>query len=147
MDALHWYPLNFIYTHLYNRLLRQTTMINASFGNSATFSIQKLHKTQCRRVSAQITFELKYHLAYLCYRSGMVNSNAVNSKFHLIRSYYEIFFYHFPNISCLKCTVNSKFHLIRSKTLLTNDVELTVPNLYLLLRFQWTNCVIFFHCQ
>ena len=64
------------------------------------------------------------------YRSGTVNSNTVNSKFHLIRSYCEIFFYHFPNISCLKCTVNSNFHLIRSKTLLTNDFELTVLNLY-----------------
>ena len=64
------------------------------------------------------------------YRSGTVNSNTVNSKFHLIRSYCEIFFYHFPNISCLKCTVNSNFHLIRSKTLLTNDFELTVSNLY-----------------
>ena len=60
----------------------------------------------------------------------MVNSNTVNSKFHLIRSYCEIFFYHFPNISCLKCTVNSIFHLIRSKILLTNDFKLTVPNLY-----------------
>ena len=59
------------------------------------------------------------------YRSG-----TVNSKFHLIRSYCEIFSYHFPAISCLKCTVNSNFHLIRSKTLLTNDFELTVPNLY-----------------
>ena len=65
------------------------------------------------------------------YRSGTVNSNTVNSKFHLIRSYREILFYHFPNISCLKCTVNSNFHLIRSKTLPTNDFELTVPNLYL----------------
>ena len=64
------------------------------------------------------------------YRSGTVNSNTVNSKFHLIGSYCEIFFYHFPNISCLKCTVNSNFHLIRSETLLTNDFELTVPNLY-----------------
>ena len=64
------------------------------------------------------------------YRSGTVNSNRVNSKFHLIRIYYEIFFYHFPNISCLKCTVNSNFHLIRSKTLLTNVFELTVPDLY-----------------
>ena len=63
-------------------------------------------------------------------RSGTVNSNTVNSKFHLIQSYSEIFFYHFPNISCLKCTVNSNFHLIRSKTLPTNDFELTVPNLY-----------------
>ena len=67
---------------------------------------------------------------YEFYRSGTVNSNTVNSKFHLIRSYCEIFFYHIPNISCLKCTVNSNFHLIRSKTLLTNDFELTVPNLY-----------------
>ena len=74
----------------------------------------------------RITVKLLFH----CYRSGTVNSNTVNSKFHLIRSYYEIFFYHFPNISCLECTVNSKFHLIRSKTLLTNDDELTVPNLY-----------------
>ena len=64
------------------------------------------------------------------YRSGTVNSNTVNSKFHLIRSYCEIFCYHFPNISCLKCTVNSNFHFIRSKILPTNDFELTVPNLY-----------------
>ena len=64
------------------------------------------------------------------YRSETVNSNMVNSKFHLIRSYCEIFFYHFPNIPCLKCTVNSNFHLIRSKTLLTDDFELTVPDLY-----------------
>ena len=69
-------------------------------------------------------------LKFTCYRSGTVNSNTVNSNFHLIRSNCEIFFYHFPNISCLKCTVNSNFHLIRSKTLLTNDFELTVPNLY-----------------
>ena len=64
------------------------------------------------------------------YRSGTVNSNMVNSKFHLIRSYCEIFFYHFTSISCLKYTVISNFHLIRSKTLPTNDFELTVPDLY-----------------
>ena len=64
------------------------------------------------------------------YRSGTVNSNMVNSKFHLIRNYCEIFFYNFPNIPCLKYTVNSNFHLIRSKTLPTNDFELTVPDLY-----------------
>ena len=60
----------------------------------------------------------------------MVNSNTVNSKSHLIRSYCEIFFYNFPNIPSLKYTVNSNFHLIRSKTLPTNDFELTVPDLY-----------------
>ena len=65
------------------------------------------------------------------YRSGTVNSNTVNSKFHLIWSYCEIFFYHFPNISCLKCTVNLNFHLIWSKILLMNDFELTDPNLYM----------------
>ena len=65
----------------------------------------------------------------LRYRSGTVNSNTVNSKFHLIRSYCEIFFYNFPNIPCLKYTVNSNFHLIRSKTLPMNDFELTVPDL------------------
>ena len=65
------------------------------------------------------------------YRSGTVNLNTVNSNFHLIRSFCEIFFYHFPNISCLKCTVNSNFHLIRRKTLPTNDFELTVPDLYI----------------
>ena len=64
------------------------------------------------------------------YRSGTVNSNTVNSKFHLIRSYCEIFFYNFPNIPYLKYTVKSNFHLIRSKTLPTNDFELTVPDLY-----------------
>ena len=54
----------------------------------------------------------------------------IRTRFNLIRSYCEIFFYHFLNISCLKCTVNSNFHLIRSKILPTNDFELTVPNLY-----------------
>ena len=63
------------------------------------------------------------------YRLGTVNSNTVNSKFHLIRSYCEIFVYNCPNNSCLKYTVNSNFHLIRSKTLPTNDFELTVPDL------------------
>ena len=29
--------------------------------------------------------------AFSEYRSGMVNSNTVNSKFHLIRSFFEIF--------------------------------------------------------
>ena len=54
----------------------------------------------------------------------------VNLKFHLIQSYCELFFYHFPNIPCLKYTVNSNFNLIRSKTLPMNDFELTVPDLY-----------------
>ena len=72
-----------------------------------------------------------FKLSDFIYRSGTVNLNTVNSKFHLIRSYCEIFFYYFPNISCLKCTVNSNFHLIRSKTLLRNDLEITVLNLYL----------------
>ena len=71
------------------------------------------------------------NILQVTYRSGTVNSNTVNSKFHLIRSYYEIVFYHFPNIPCLKCTVNLNFHLIRSKILPTNDFELTVPDLYL----------------
>ena len=62
----------------------------------------------------------------------MVNSNTVNSKFHLIRSYCEIFVYNCPNISCLKYTDSSNFHLIRSKTLPMNDFELTVPDLYLI---------------
>ena len=71
----------------------------------------------------------KYTSYVYKYRSGTVNSNTVNSKFYLIRIYCEIFFYNFPNIPCLKYTVNSNFHLIRSKTLLTNDFELTVPDL------------------
>ena len=88
-----------------------------------------------------------YYAMYCTYRSGTVNSNTVNSKFHLIRSYYEIFFYHFPNISCLKCTVNSNFHLIRSKTLLTNDFELTVPNLYYTETGKGTRAYCFLLCQ
>ena len=65
------------------------------------------------------------------YRSGTVNSNTVNSKFHLIPSYCEIFVYNCPNILCLKYTVNSNFHLLWSKTLPMNDFELTVPELYM----------------
>ena len=33
---------------------------------------------------------------------GTVNSNTVNSKFHLIQIFCEMFSYHFPIISCLK---------------------------------------------
>ena len=65
------------------------------------------------------------------YRLGTVKSNTVNSKFHFIRSFYEIFYCNFPITSCLKCAVNSSFHLIQSKFLPTNDFELTVPNLYI----------------
>ena len=72
---------------------------------------------------------LNYFEQILWYRSGTVNSKTVNSKFHLIRSYCEIFFYHLPNISCLKCAVNSNFYLIQRKILPTNDFELTIPNL------------------
>ena len=43
----------------------------------------------------------------------------------------KYFFYNFPNIPCFKYTVNSNLHLIQSKTLPTNDFELTVPDLYL----------------
>ena len=81
-------------------------------------------------LSTNLIISLKLLSCQRIYRSGTVNSNTVNSKFHLIRSYYEIFFYHFPNIPCLKCTVNSNFHLIRSKILPMNDFELTVPDLY-----------------
>ena len=64
----------------------------------------------------------------LC-RTGTVNSNTVHSKFHFIRSFCGMFCYHFPIISCLKCTVNLYFHLSRRKSLSTNDFELTVSNL------------------
>ena len=60
----------------------------------------------------------------------MVNSNTVNSKFHLIRIFNKVSVNIFSIISCLKYTVNSNFHLIRSKTMPTNDFELTVPDLY-----------------
>ena len=48
------------------------------------------------------------------YRLGKVNSNTVNSKFHLIQSFLPNLC-QIPIISCLKCTVNSnmvnsKFH-------------------------------------
>ena len=61
--------------------------------------------------------------------SDTVNSNTVNSKFHLIQIFYEVSVNIFSIIPCLKYTVNLNFHLIRSKTLPTNDFELTVPDL------------------
>ena len=60
------------------------------------------------------------------YRSGTINSIMVNSKFHFIQSFCDIYVKCFPMISCLKCTVNSNFHLIRSKILPKIDFELTV---------------------
>ena len=64
-------------------------------------------------------YGIAYHEKFYNYRSGMINLNMVNSKFHLIQSFFE-FFCQVPIISCLKCTVNlnmvysnmviSKFH-------------------------------------
>ena len=45
------------------------------------------------------------------YRSGMVNLNKVNLKFHFIQSFCDVSVTCFPIIPCLKCTVNSYFHL------------------------------------
>ena len=97
---------------------------------SITFKLNSYHCTQKHCAGKSWKSESIIWSDKFAYRTGTVNSNTVNSKFHLIRSYCEIFSYHFPAISCLKCTVNSNFYLIRSKTLLTNDFELTVPNLY-----------------
>ena len=69
------------------------------------------------------------------YRLSTVNSNTVNSKFHFIRSFCEMFSYHFPIISCLKCMINLYFHSFRRKSLPMNDFELTVPDLY------WYSCI------
>ena len=71
---------------------------------------------------------------FVIYRSGKVISGTVNSNFHFIQSFCEMFSYHFPFISCLKCAVYSYFHLFRWKSLPTNDFELTVPDLYLFTR-------------
>ena len=113
-----------LYENYLNKMCKESrfyrTFCSFSFGDE----IRSVEKAISR-----IFFKIKYKKDRFYYRSGTVNSNTVNSKFHLIRSYFEIFFYHFPNISCFKCTVNSNFHLIRSKTLLTNDFELTVPDL------------------
>ena len=99
------------------------------------FHIQSLHPCTAMWLQLLRINSSSVH-TYICvcfiqnYRSGTVNLNTVNSKFHLIQSYCEIFVYNCPNIWCLKYTVNSNFHLIRSKTLPTNDFELTVPDLY-----------------
>ena len=69
-------------------------------------------------------------LSDLYYSSDMVNSNMINSKFHFIQSFCEVFTKCFPIISCLKCTVNLYFYLFRKQFLSTNDFELTVPDLY-----------------
>ena len=87
--------------------------------------------TSCPRTLHQPTIPLHgLPITYAHYRSHTVNSNTVNSKFHLIQSFYEVFVNIFSIISCLKFTVNLNFHLIQSKTLPTNDLELTVPDLY-----------------
>ena len=48
--------------------------------------------------TVKITIFMFIDNVYLKYRSGTVNLNTVNSNFHLIRSYCEIFFYHVPTI-------------------------------------------------
>ena len=42
----------------------------------------------------------KFKASAWIYRSGMVDSNMVNSKFHFIRSFCEMFSYNFPIMSC-----------------------------------------------
>ena len=76
-------------------------------------------------------FLLVIHYLYLI--TDTCNSNTVNLQYHFIGSFREMFSYHFPIVSCLKCTVNSidsYFHLLRRKSLPTNDFELTVQDLY-----------------
>ena len=38
-----------------------------------------------------LPLKFKRRVSFYQYRSGTVNSNTVNSKFHLIRSFFEIF--------------------------------------------------------
>ena len=121
-----WEPclLRFLYT-----VGKATALPNRFLANIPSYLHLTETKTKENSHFPIRPYSCKYsHL--LGYRSGTVNSNTVNSKFYLIRSYCEIFLNHFPNISCLKCTVNLNFHLIRRKTLLTNDFELTVRDLY-----------------
>ena len=103
---------------------RSQNLVGGTF-DGVVFLLESLHI-----VSEQSQNTVLLASTQAVYSSGTVNSNTVNSKFHLIRSYCEIFVYNCPNISCFKYTVNSNFHLIRSKTLPTNDFELTVPDLY-----------------
>ena len=107
------------------RIIRKCWMVLTKSSQGERAFLNK-HRPESR-ISGE--FQIRSHSHGNCYRLGMVNSNTVNSKLHLIQSYCEIFFYHFPNISCLKCTVNSNWHLIQSKTVPTNDFELTVPEL------------------
>ena len=57
------------------------------------------------------------------YRSDTVNSNTVNSKFHFVRSFCEMFSYHFM--------FNFYFHLFQRKSLPMKDFELIVPDRWL----------------
>ena len=43
------------------------------------------------KLYSQMKFYITSFCSHLTYRSGMLNSNTVNSKFHLIRSFFEIF--------------------------------------------------------
>ena len=59
-----------------------------------------------QRMMILLTLEWHHLDGFLGYRSGTVNSNTVNSKFHLIRSFFRNFGKN-PIISCLKYMVNS----------------------------------------
>ena len=79
-----------------------------------------------RSVKITIHYTTQAHTTQ--YRWDTVNSTKVNSKL----SQFEIFknlVCHIMTISCLRFYCYFEFHLNRSKNLLTNDFELTVPDL------------------
>ena len=69
----------------------------------------------------------------------MLNLNMVNSKFHLIQNFGQTVFATLVLSSYVENTqLNTEFHLFRRNTLLMNDFEFTMPNLYLPWTFQPT---------
>ena len=87
--------------------------LNTSLSRTLSFTVSLLSPSFTEGTCLLILFDK--------YRSGTVNSNTVNSKFHLMQMFYEVSVNIFSVISFFKNTVNSNFHLIRSKTLPTTS--------------------------
>ena len=132
-----WWLLYWLAVTKYGTGLEPGECANWHFSRTST--VHGIVHAHIRSWTFQVTIG---DIIYIYYRSDTVNSNTVNSKFHFIQSFCEISVKSFSTISCLNCTVNSNFHLFRSKSLPTNDFELTMPDLYYIAiskRFQNVN--------
>ena len=83
-------------------------LVNKKWSHLWLETSNQVHQTEANT-------KIKISLIFNHYRSGMLNSNTVNSKFHLIQMFGQIVFATLFIFLCLKCIVNLNFTYFEAK--------------------------------